>query len=74
MNSVDMFFQVVLLFCFLLSSIMVIVGVIATISTFKAAKRDSVELDFNPTSFFVAVVMPILYMISFAIVYSGMVG
>ena len=73
MNSVDMFFQVVLLFCFLLSSIMVIVGVIATISTFKAAKRDSVDLDFNPNSFFVAVVMPILYMISFAIVYSGVV-
>jgi hypothetical protein len=73
MNSVDMFFQVVLLFCLLLSSIMVIVGVITTISTFKAAKRDSVELDFNPNSFFVSVVMPILYMISFAIVYSGVV-
>jgi len=74
MNSVDMFFQVVLLFCFLLSSIMVFVGVGSTISTFKSAKKEKSEINFNVRGFFLTVVIPSLFMISFAIVYSGVVG
>ena len=74
MNSVDMFFQVVLLFFLMLSSIMVVVGLFSTISTLKAANKGGFELDFNVNSFFIAVVMPILYIISFVLVYTDMIG
>jgi len=74
MNSVDIFFKTALAFCFLLSSIMVFVSVGSTISTFKSAKKEKSEINFNVMGFFLTVVIPSLFMISFAIVYSGVVG
>jgi len=74
MNSVDIFFKTVLGFCFLLSSIMVLVGVGSTISTFKSAKKEKSEINFNVRGFFLTVVIPSIYMISFAIVLSDVLG
>jgi hypothetical protein len=52
---------------------MVLVGVGSTISTFKSAKKEKSEINFNVRGFFLTVVIPSMYMISFAIVYSGVV-
>jgi hypothetical protein len=53
---------------------MVLVGVGSTISTFKSAKKEKSEINFNVRGFFLTVVIPSIYMISFAIVLSDVLG
>ena len=74
MNSIDIFFKTTLMFFFLLSCIMLLTGGVKTVSTFKEAKKEKQEMDFNGRGFFFTVIIPAIYMISFGLSYYGVVG
>lgn len=74
MNSIDIFFKTTLMFFFVLSCIMLLLGGFKTVSSFKQAKKNGEGIDFNSRGFFYTFVMPTIYVVSFACSYYGVVG
>ena len=66
MNSVNLFFESLMIFLVLLSVVSLATGLITTSIAFRDSRKYKQEMEFNGDAFVISVVLPTLYLIAIA--------
>lgn len=67
METVELFFNSLILFLSILCCVMIMTGISTTLISYREAKRNKEQVDFRAEPFFFTVIVPAIYLISVAI-------